>query len=98
MYQALLFCNDLKLGHYIHIAPRHVFIGQIWAVIINTFVSAAIFNFQMIEFAPFACQNGSSNAFRRLPWHLHAGRPIQAHLPWAQDILHRSRVLGSTGT
>lgn len=47
MYQALAFCNDLKLAHYIKIPPRHTFIGQVWAVLINSFVSASLFNFQM---------------------------------------------------
>jgi hypothetical protein len=47
MYQALAFCNDLKLAHYIKIPPRHTFICQIVATLVNTFVAASIFNFQM---------------------------------------------------
>jgi hypothetical protein len=47
MYQALAFCNDLKLAHYIKIPPRHTFVCQIVATLVNTFVAASIFNFQM---------------------------------------------------
>lgn len=47
MYQALLFCNDLKLAHYIKIPPRHTFVCQVAATLVNTFVAASIYNFQM---------------------------------------------------
>ena len=47
MYQAVYFCNDLKLAHYVKIPPRHTFYMQIWATLINSLVSAAILNFQM---------------------------------------------------
>lgn len=47
MYQAVSFCNDLKLGHYLKIPPRHTFIAQMWATLVNTFISAALLNFQM---------------------------------------------------
>lgn len=40
MYQALLFCNDLKLAHYIKIPPRHTFVCQITATLVNTFIAA----------------------------------------------------------
>ena len=47
MYQALAFSNDLKLAHYIKIPPRATFVGQVWATLVNTFVAASLFNFQM---------------------------------------------------
>lgn len=47
MYQALAFCNDLKLAHYLKIPPRHTFAMQLWGTLVATFVSASLFNFQM---------------------------------------------------
>lgn len=47
MYQALSFCNDLKLAHYLKIPPRHTFAVQVFATLINSFISASILNFQM---------------------------------------------------
>ena len=46
-YQALLFSNDLKLAHYLKLPPRHTFVCQMVATLINCFISAALLNFQM---------------------------------------------------
>jgi OPT family oligopeptide transporter len=45
--QAVYFCNDLKLAHYVKIPPRHTFTAQMVAVLISTFVCTAVFNFQL---------------------------------------------------
>jgi OPT family oligopeptide transporter len=44
---AILWCQDLKLAHYLHIPPRHTFAAQALACIISTFVCVGILNFQM---------------------------------------------------
>nr|XP_031859239.1 OPT family small oligopeptide transporter [Kwoniella shandongensis]KAA5526311.1 OPT family small oligopeptide transporter [Kwoniella shandongensis] len=45
--QAIYFCNDLKLAHYVKIPPRHTFVAQMTAVLISTFVCTGVFNFQL---------------------------------------------------
>ncbi|WVW83737.1 OPT family small oligopeptide transporter [Kwoniella bestiolae CBS 10118] len=46
-WQALSFCNDLKLAHYLKIPPRVTFSAQIVATIIYSIVSALQYNFIM---------------------------------------------------
>ncbi|OCF34038.1 OPT family small oligopeptide transporter [Kwoniella heveanensis BCC8398] len=46
-WQALSFCNDLKLAHYIKIAPRITFSAQIVATLIYSVVSSLQYNFIM---------------------------------------------------
>jgi OPT family oligopeptide transporter len=45
--QALLFAQDLKLGHYMKIPPRHMFSFQIVGTIIASFVSLSTTNYLM---------------------------------------------------
>ncbi|KAG2228623.1 OPT family small oligopeptide transporter [Thamnidium elegans] len=45
--QALLFAQDLKLGHYMKIPPRHMFSFQIVGTIVASFVSLGTTNFLM---------------------------------------------------
>ncbi|KAG2213849.1 hypothetical protein INT47_001118 [Mucor saturninus] len=45
--QALLFAQDLKLGHYMKIPPRHMFSFQIVGTIIASFVSLGTTNYLM---------------------------------------------------
>lgn len=45
--QALAFSNDLKLGHYLKVPPRHTFIAQLVATLVSSFVCVGVFNFQM---------------------------------------------------
>jgi OPT family small oligopeptide transporter len=44
---AIAFSNDLKLAHYVKIAPRHTFWAQIAATLVSTFVCTGVLNFQM---------------------------------------------------
>lgn len=44
---ALSFSNDLKLAHYLKIAPRQTFAAQMVATLISTFVCVGVFQFQM---------------------------------------------------
>lgn len=39
LYQCLLLLSDLKLGHYMKIPPRYMFISQLYATIIGAFVN-----------------------------------------------------------
>jgi OPT family oligopeptide transporter len=45
--QALSFSQDLKLGHYLKIPPRHTFMAQLVATLVSSFVCVGVFNFQM---------------------------------------------------
>ena len=45
--QALSFSQDLKLGHYLKIPPRHTFCAQFAATLVSSFVCVGVFNFQM---------------------------------------------------
>ncbi|WVQ66274.1 OPT family small oligopeptide transporter [Kwoniella botswanensis] len=46
-WQALSFCNDLKLAHYLKIPPRITFCAQIVATVIYSIVSSLQYNFIM---------------------------------------------------
>ncbi|KAI8370873.1 OPT family small oligopeptide transporter [Choanephora cucurbitarum] len=59
--QALLFAQDLKLGHYMKIPPRHMFIFQVVGTIIASFVSLGTTNYLMTSI-PNIC---TSSAY---PW------------------------------
>ncbi|CAG8595949.1 10242_t:CDS:10, partial [Scutellospora calospora] len=39
MSQCLLFVQDLKMGHYMKVPPRSMFIAQIWGTIVGTIVN-----------------------------------------------------------
>ncbi|KAF0512121.1 opt family small oligopeptide transporter [Gigaspora margarita] len=39
MTQCLLFVQDLKLGHYMKVPPRNMFISQIWGTLVGCFVN-----------------------------------------------------------
>ena len=47
--QALYFAQDLKLAHYVHIAPWVTFNCQMWATFVSTLVCTAILNYQMTK-------------------------------------------------
>jgi OPT family oligopeptide transporter len=46
---ALRFAQDLKLAHYVHIAPWVTFNCQMWATFISTLVCTGILNYQMTK-------------------------------------------------
>ena len=46
-YRAIMFSQDLKLGHYSKIPPRTMFIGQTVATIVSTCAAMAILNWQV---------------------------------------------------
>ncbi|KAG9294530.1 hypothetical protein G9A89_008641 [Geosiphon pyriformis] len=39
MYQCLLLVSDLKLGHYMKIPPRSMFVAQIWGTIVGALIN-----------------------------------------------------------
>jgi OPT family oligopeptide transporter len=45
----LVFVQDLKLAHYVHIAPWVTFNCQVWGTFVCTLVSTAILNYQMTK-------------------------------------------------
>jgi OPT family oligopeptide transporter len=45
----LHFAQDLKLAHYVHIAPWVTFNCQMWATFVSTLVCTAILNYQMTK-------------------------------------------------
>lgn len=47
VYHALLYANDLKLSHYVKIAPRHMFWVQMWGALVGTVVSVGQWNWLM---------------------------------------------------
>ncbi|WWC67840.1 OPT family small oligopeptide transporter [Kwoniella pini CBS 10737] len=60
LYQALLYILDQKLAHYLHLPPRATFRAQMWGVIISSFVSLAIINWQF-EAIPDLCVPGQKD-------------------------------------
>jgi OPT family oligopeptide transporter len=47
--RTLDFAQDLKLAHYVHIAPWVTFNCQMWATFVSTLVCTAILNYQMTK-------------------------------------------------
>lgn len=47
VYHALLYANDLKLSHYVKIAPRHMFWVQMWGALVGTVVAVGQWNWLM---------------------------------------------------
>jgi OPT family oligopeptide transporter len=45
--RAIRFASDLKLGHYMKIAPRVLFMGQTIATVVSTIVAISIMNWQV---------------------------------------------------
>lgn len=45
--QALSFSNDLKLAHYLKIAPRFTFFAQMVPTLVSTFISVAVIQYQV---------------------------------------------------
>ncbi|KAI8050581.1 oligopeptide transporter [Syncephalis plumigaleata] len=43
MFQCLVFIEDMKLGHYMKIPPRKLFVVQLWGTIIGAFANYAMF-------------------------------------------------------
>jgi OPT family oligopeptide transporter len=70
MYQAIVFVADLKLGHYMKVPPRDMFIAQTWGTIIAGLmnVNTAYIMYDLIptictEEAPAEWQCSSANVF-----------------------------------
>jgi len=59
---ALRFTNDLKLAHYVKIAPRHTFWAQMIATLVSTFVCTGVLNFQMNKI-PEVCTPNQKNHY-----------------------------------
>lgn len=58
----LYFVQDLKLAHYMHIAPWVTFSSQVVATVVSTIVCTAILNFQMTQI-PNVCSPTQVNHF-----------------------------------
>ncbi|XP_047336070.1 oligopeptide transporter 7-like [Impatiens glandulifera] len=59
MAQAIIFLQDLKLGHYMKIPPRNMFVAQILGVLISVIVHLST-AWWLIETIPDICQSSSS--------------------------------------
>jgi hypothetical protein len=60
--RAIYFTLNLKLAHYVHIAPWVTFNCQMWATFVSTLVCTAIFNHQMTRI-PDACLHAQKDYF-----------------------------------
>ena len=58
----LTFAQDLKLAHYMHIAPWVAFNSQIWATLVSTFVCTVTLNYQMTRI-PDVCTSYQKDHF-----------------------------------
>ncbi|KAL7932662.1 OPT oligopeptide transporter domain-containing protein [Trichoderma chlorosporum] len=67
--QALAFCNDLKIAHYVKIPPRFTFFAQMVPTLVSTFVCVAIVSYQVhfegvcTQDAPFKLTCPDQNSF-----------------------------------
>ncbi|KAJ3100620.1 hypothetical protein HDU97_002108 [Phlyctochytrium planicorne] len=95
MYQGLLLVADLKLGHYIKIPPRHMFLVQlstsILSAILNVFVAKGIY-----ESFGKACEKGEEQCI----WKLQLS-PDKAPLGWTANgyntFLNAGAIWGAIG-
>lgn len=60
--QSVGFSMDLKLGHYMKIAPRIMFTAQVYATVWSCFVSIAVNSWQLTHIKDL-CQRGQANGF-----------------------------------
>ncbi|ORX36938.1 OPT oligopeptide transporter protein-domain-containing protein [Kockovaella imperatae] len=60
LIQALLYVQDQKLAHYMHVPPRATFRAQMWGVLIGTFVTLGVINWQM-SVVPDLCVPGQKD-------------------------------------
>jgi OPT family oligopeptide transporter len=59
---ALHFAQDLKLAHYVHIAPWVTFNCQTWATFVSTLVCTAVLNYQITKI-PDVCLSTQKDHF-----------------------------------
>ncbi|OCF37395.1 OPT family small oligopeptide transporter [Kwoniella heveanensis BCC8398] len=57
---ALLYVQDLKLAHYLHISPRATFRAQMWGCLISSLVSLVVVNWQF-KAIPDLCRVGQKD-------------------------------------
>ncbi|WVQ97983.1 OPT family small oligopeptide transporter [Kwoniella sp. CBS 9459] len=57
---ALLYIQDLKLAHYLHISPRATFRAQMWGCLVSSLVSLIVINWQF-KVIPDLCQVGQKD-------------------------------------
>lgn len=60
LIQALLYVQDQKLAHYLHVPPRATFRAQMLGCLLGSLVSIGIINWQMSAI-PDLCQPGQKD-------------------------------------
>jgi hypothetical protein len=60
LIQALLYIQDQKLAHYLHVPPRATFRAQMLGCLLGSLVSIGIINWQMSAI-PDLCQPGQKD-------------------------------------
>lgn len=59
--QAVSFCQDLKLGHYLKIPPRTMFAAQVYATVLGVFVDVGVNAWQLDNIKDFCQPNQSAD-------------------------------------
>ncbi|KAF9988225.1 hypothetical protein BGZ65_010365 [Modicella reniformis] len=80
MYQCNLLMQDLKLGHYMKIPPRSMFVGQFWGTIIGS-----IFNY-LTMILIIDSQRGALNGETPDPYGLWTGQRVQTF--WGSGLIY----------
>jgi len=60
--QAIGYAGDLKIGHYAHIGPRHLFFAQVVASFVACFVGVGVLSWQIANLSDF-CEPNQVNRF-----------------------------------
>lgn len=60
--QAIGYAADLKIGHYAHIGPRHLFFAQMIASVVSCFVGVGVISWQISNISDF-CHPGQVSRF-----------------------------------
>ncbi|POV99197.1 hypothetical protein PSTT_13923 [Puccinia striiformis] len=60
--QAIGYAADLKIGHYAHIGPRHLFFAQMVASLVACFVGVGVLSWQITNLSDF-CEPNQVNRF-----------------------------------
>jgi len=86
MVQALSFVGDLKLGHYMKIPPRHMFIAQVLGTVIAAFINLGT-GYWLMETVPNICTDQNAE------WQcLNAGVFFSASVIWG--LIGPARMFG----
>ncbi|POW07841.1 hypothetical protein PSHT_09781 [Puccinia striiformis] len=96
--QAIGYAADLKIGHYAHIGPRHLFFAQMVASLVACFVGVGVLSWQITNLSDF-CEPNQVNRFTCPGYRTYyTASVIWGAIGPAQVFIYESTLLKRGGT